>query len=150
MARSSALGSATRVEPGTSDDQTTAAELSRAVADATRLTIRLPDGRELDLPESLVRVLRASADELSTGKSVTLLASEVVLTPAEVGELLGLSRPFVARLLDQGLIASSHLPGSRHRTVRIEDVIAFQAMRERRREGRRRMAEIIEDAELPY
>lgn len=40
------------------------------------------------------------------GHAVTVLASHVRLTPAEVGELLGLSRPFVVRLLDAGEIPS--------------------------------------------
>jgi len=33
----------------------------------------------------------------------------VALSPAEAAELLGLSRPFVVRLLDQGEIPSGHL-----------------------------------------
>jgi excisionase family DNA binding protein len=72
------------------------------------------------------------------------------LTPAEVGELLGLSRPFVVRLLDGGEIPSEHLPGSRHRVVQLADVLDFQARRERRRTGRRRVADAVESADLPY
>ena len=52
-----------------------------------------------------------------------MLATEVRLTPAEVGELLGLSRPFVVRLLDAGEIPAEHLPDSRHRVVRLADVL---------------------------
>lgn len=150
MTRSSVLGNATRIEAGSDDDRSFAAELSQAVAGAFRLVLRLPDGREIELPESLVKLLQASADELSAGKSLILLASEVVLTPSEVGELLGLSRPFVARLLDHGQIPSTFLPGSRHRTVRLEDVLKFQAQRERHLEGRRRIGEIVEEEDLPY
>jgi hypothetical protein len=149
MTRSSVLGKATRVEPGPGD-RTSATSLSRAVAGATRLTLRLPDGTEIELPAALVRILQASADELSAGHAVTILASEVLLTPAEVGELLGLSRPYVARLLDQDQIASEYLPDSRHRVVRLQDALEFQARRERRREGRRRIVEAIESEDLPY
>ncbi|WP_208105596.1 helix-turn-helix domain-containing protein [Streptomyces sp. GC420] len=70
---------------------------------------------------ALVRILIASAGELAAGHAVTVLASETELTPAEAGELLGLSRPFVARLLDSGDIPSAYLPGSRHRVVRLAD-----------------------------
>lgn len=87
---------------------------------------------------------------MSAGHAVTVLASDVLLTPAEVGDLLGLSRPFVARLLDQGQIPSEYLPESRHRVVRLEDVLAFQARRERRREGRRRIVSELESEDLPY
>lgn len=149
MTRSSVLAHATRVEPG-SDDRASAAELNRLVTDSAALVLRLPDGREIVLPHSLVKVLRASAEELSEGHAVTVLASEVHLTPAEVAELLGLSRPFVVRLLDAGEIPSQHLPDSRHRVVRLADVLQFQARRERRRTGRRKVAEAVEAADLPY
>ncbi len=149
MARSSVLGSATRVEPRAAD-RASAAEVSRAVAGVSELVLRLPDGREVPLPEALVKILLASAGELSAGRAVTVLPSEVRLTPAEVGELLGLSRPFVARLLDAGDLPSEHLPGSRHRVVGLADVLAFQARRERRRAGRRRIADVVESAVLPY
>ncbi|MGA2307756.1 MAG: excisionase family DNA-binding protein [Acidimicrobiales bacterium] len=62
--------------------------------------------------------------------------AETILTPAEAAQLLGLSRPFVVRLLDDGEIPSERLPGSRHRRVRLSDVLAFSARREQRREGR--------------
>jgi excisionase family DNA binding protein len=149
MARSSVLGGATRVEPRPRDREMAEA-VRRAVTGAEELTLRLPDGKEVALPVSLVEILVASADELSAGHAVTVLASEVRLTPAEVGELLGLSRPFVARLLDAGDIPSQFLPGSRHRVVRLADVLEFQEQREHRRTGRRKLAEAIESAGLPY
>ena len=149
MARSSVLGEATRVEP-TSDDRDRAAEISRVGAELSQAILRLPSGEEIALPESLVAVLIASAGQLSQGHGVTVLATEVRLTPAEAGELLGLSRPFVARLLDAGDIPSEHLPGSKHRVVRLVDVLEFQARRERRRAGRRRNADAVQAADLPY
>lgn len=149
MARSSVLGTAAQVEPGP-DDRDQAAAVSRAATGVSEATLRLPNGEEVVLPSSLVAVLRASAGQLSQGHGVTVLATEVRLTPAEVGELLGLSRPFVARLLDAGDIPAEHLPGSRHRVVRLADVLEFQARRERRRAGRRRIADAVEAADLPY
>jgi excisionase family DNA binding protein len=145
----SVLGRATRVEPR-AEDRVSTAEVSRAVNGVSELVLRLPDGSEIILPAPLVKVLVATASELSEGHEVTVLASDVRLTPAEAGELLGLSRPFVARLLDAGEIPSEHLPGSRHRVVRLADVIDFQARRERRRTGRRRIADAVESAALPY
>jgi excisionase family DNA binding protein len=145
--RSSVLGNAMRVEPEAAD-RASVAEISRAVTDASDVVLRLTDGREISLPQVLLRVLLASADELSAGHAVTVLASEVLLTPAEVGELLGLSRPFVARLLDEGEIPAENLPGSSHRVVSLGDVLEFQRRRERRRAGRRRLADAVEAADL--
>ncbi|WP_243742313.1 helix-turn-helix domain-containing protein [Actinorugispora endophytica] len=110
----------------------------------------MSDGRELSLPSELVEVLIASAGELADGHAVTVLASEVQLTPAEVAELLGFSRAFVVRLLDSGDIPSEHLPESRHRVVRLADVLAFQARRDRHGKGRRQIAEAVDTSELPY
>ena len=149
MSRSSVLGKATKVDVER-DDHEVVAVVSRAVARASHVVVRVPTGEEIELPEALIKILRASAEELSAGRSVMVLASESILTPSEVGELLGLSRPFVARLLDQGQIPSEHLPNSTHRVVRLADVLAFQSQRERRRDGSERIAQIIESEDLPY
>lgn len=150
VARTSTLATAVRIEPASSD-RAPAADVARAVRSGPEgVRLQLADGTSVPLPAALVEVLGATADELADGHSVTVLSADVSLTPAEAGELLGLSRPFVVRLLDDGEIPSTRLPRSRHRRVRLADVIEFQAARERRRAGRRQMAAIIEDADLPY
>lgn len=118
--------------------------------ESVEVLVRTPDGGELILPGELVRILLASAGELARGHAVTVLASEVQLSPTETAELLGLSRPFVTRLLDAGDIPSTNLPGSSHRVVRLADVLAFQQQPERRREGRRQIADALEGVEPPY
>ncbi|MFF7849007.1 helix-turn-helix domain-containing protein [Streptomyces sp. NPDC090109] len=148
MARSSVLARAEKVEPDPSH-QCALAATARMAPESVEVLVRTPDGGELALPRELVRLLLASAGELSRGHAVTVLASEVQLSPAEAAELLGLSRPFIARLLDAGDIPSTNLPGSSHRVVRLADVLAFQQRRERRREGRRQIAEVLADTDLP-
>lgn len=150
MARSGVLKHAVRVDP-TKDQAESAGEVAEALEsglDAVVLTF--PNGRQVALPSSLAEVLRASAREVADGHGLTVLPSDAKLTPAEAAELLGLSRPFVARLLDEGEIPSERLPGSRHRRVRLADVLEFEARRDRKREGRRRIAEAVADAGLPY
>ncbi len=114
------------------------------------IVLAFPDGRSVPLPAPLVDVVRASAGELANGHTVTVLPADTMLSPAEAAELLGLSRPFVVRLLDDGEIPSERLPRSRHRRVRLSDVVAFHTRREQRREGRRRMVDAVTDAGLPY
>lgn len=150
MARSSVVGNAVRVEPCPEERASAERVVESAAGDMSGVVLRLPGGKEIALPESLAKILLASANELSEGHAVTVLPSDVCLSPAEVGELLGLSRPFVARLLDAGEMPSQRLPGSRHRVVRLADVLEFQARRERRRSGRHRIADAVESAELPY
>lgn len=150
MSRTSVLAKATRAEPR-SEDRDAISELRQLTsADPASLTLRRADGQEVAVPENVMRILLATVQELLAGHAVMLLPMEIRLTPAEVGELLGLSRPFVSRLLDQGSIPFERLPGSSHRVVRMEDVIEFQERRERHREGRRRIVEVIESEDLPY
>jgi excisionase family DNA binding protein len=149
MARASVLGDAPKIEPD-AEDRSAAQQLLRGVGEQSQLALKLADGSELPLSEALVKALLALAGELSVGHAVRVLAAESILTPAETAEMLGLSRPFVVRLLDEGAIPSERLPGSRHRVVRLEDVLEFQARRERRREGRRKIADAVESADLPY
>ncbi|MBO0516523.1 helix-turn-helix domain-containing protein [Streptomyces beijiangensis] len=147
MVRTSVLAGATQVDPSAVDREVFAAA-GRVSPDEARVILKTANGSEVLLPVELVRILVASASELASGHSVTVLASEAQLTPAEAATLLGLSRPFVARLLDSGDIPSEYLPGSRHRVVRLADVLAFQERRGRRREGRRQIAEAMEAAGL--
>jgi excisionase family DNA binding protein len=151
VARVSVLSNAVRVEPRAGDRESAAA-VAQAVATprGLELLLQLPDGTALPLPPALVEVLRRSAHELADGHAVTVLPSDVTLTPAEAGELLGLSRPYVVRLLDQEEIPFERVPRSRHRRVRLSDVLAFQARREQRRAGRRRIADAVEASDLPY
>ena len=45
---------------------------------------------------------------------------------------------------------SEHLPDSKHRVVSLADVLEFQVRREHRRAGRRRIADAVQAAGLPY
>jgi excisionase family DNA binding protein len=151
VARSGVLKNAVRIEPA-GEQVRSAGVVVEAMAGegADRVVLSFPDGRTVALPAALVDVLRATAGELANGHAVTVLPAGTVLTPAEAAQLLGLSRPFVVRLLDEGEIPSERLPRSRHRRVRLSDVLAFNARREQRREGRRRVADALTEAGLPY
>jgi excisionase family DNA binding protein len=55
------------------------------------------------------------------------------LTPAQAAAELGVSRPLLLKLLDDGTIASRQLPGGRHRKIARADVDAYQAKKVTRR-----------------
>jgi len=151
MSKPGILAGAERVEPSRAErESATAARDAVTSAPGAELVLRRPDGTYIPLSSALSRLVAASLRELAAGHAVTVLPSEAMLTPAEVAELLGLSRPFVSRLLDAGEIPSERLPGSRHRRVRLSDVLTFQARRESRRAGRRAVAEAADAAGVPY
>jgi hypothetical protein len=84
-----------------------------------------------------------AVSDIADGGEVEMARSSVL------GEATSVE-PFVVRLLDAGEIPSQHLPDSKHRVVRLVDVLEFQARRERRRTGRRRIADAVQAADLPY
>ncbi|MFL6115684.1 MAG: helix-turn-helix domain-containing protein [Catenulispora sp.] len=152
MPRTSVLAHARHITPDTGNrDHADLARLAELPDDGADLILLLPDGTQLAVEAKLVTALRATADELLAGHGVTILATETLLSPNDVAGLLGLSRPFVARLLDEGKIASQQLAeGSSHRVVRLSDVEQFKARRERRAEGRRKLAEAAAEAGIEY
>jgi excisionase family DNA binding protein len=150
MPREGVLGQATRIDPVPADHEALDSLRAREDLGGGELLLRTADGTEISLPSSLMRLVVSVANNLAAGRAVMTIPAEVMLTPTEAAELLGLSRPFVARLLERGDIPSELLPESRHRRIRLEDVLAFQDRRERRSEGRRRIADIAATADLPY
>ena len=150
MPREGVLGQATRIDPVPADHEALDSLSAREDLGGGELVLRTADGTEISLPSSLLRLVVSAANNLAAGRAVMAIPAEVMLTPTEAAELLGLSRPFVARLLERGDIPSELLPGSRHRRIKLGDVLAFQDRRERRSEGRSRIADIAATADLPY
>ena len=83
-----------------------------------------PDGATVPLPDELVEVLRVAAAGLAGGCAVTLTRHEQTVTTQEAADLLGVSRPTLVRLLDQGVLPYDQ-PGS-HRRLLLRDVLAFR------------------------
>jgi len=86
-----------------------------------------PDDR-VELPVELYRVLRQVAEALQAGLAVTVAPVTKTLTTQQAAELLGVSRPTVVRLLDDGEIPFERV-GS-HRRITLRDLLGY---RDRRR-----------------
>lgn len=114
-----------------------------------RVRVRVGD-REMDLPRSLVRVLVAAAGSLEDGDAVAIVAEEAEVSPAQAARLLGVSRQYVDRLVNSGVLSASRLPGSSYRRIPVRAVLAQRAARDRKREGIRRVVADATDAGLEY
>jgi excisionase family DNA binding protein len=101
------------------------------LAAGAEVVVEQPDGTRVSSRE-LSRFLTTAVTELASGDELVLLRGEDEVSPAEAGELLGISRQFVDRLIDVGRLPARRLPGSRHRRLRVADVVAFAQRRDDR------------------
>jgi excisionase family DNA binding protein len=98
--------------------------------DALECYAQTSAGSELrDVLLSLSRCVREGADFAIVDGSDTL-------TPSQAAQRLGMSRTYLYKLLDRGEIVSHHV--GRDRRIRVRDLIAFEAQRQR---DRRELAE---------
>ncbi|MDT0202007.1 helix-turn-helix domain-containing protein [Nocardioides sp. AE5] len=98
-------------------------------SDAKNLIDRLSDDTPVEA------AVRAMLKDIAQGSRVVVLRAEDEVTPAEAAEILGVTRQFVDRLCEDGVLAFRRLPGSRHRRIRVQDVVDLAAEREDRRAG---------------
>ena len=108
------------------------AMLRHALDAGAQVVVEGPDGQRV-LSADLVQFLELAIAEIASGEEVLLVRGESEMSPAEAGELLGVSRQFVDRLIDVGKLPARRLPGSRHRRLRVVDVLAFGKQRDDRR-----------------
>jgi len=91
------------------------------------------DGRKVEAPDSLLPVLRSSLRLIGEGQAVAVVAVEQEIGTQEAADLLGVSRPFLVKLLDHGEIPSRKV--GIQRRVLAGDVLAYkEAEKARRRE----------------
>lgn len=79
--------------------------------------------------------VRAMLDDVAHGARVVVLRAEDEVTPAQAADILGVTRQFVDRLCQDGVLVFRRLPGSRHRRIRVQDVLDVATERDQRRAG---------------
>lgn len=104
-----------------------------------------PSGKEIPLPEPMFHLLARMAEVLARGDAVTIVPVGRELTTQQAADLLNVSRQYLVRLLDEKELPFTRTEG-RHRRLRIEDVLAYKAKRDREREvGLDELAAITQD-----
>ena len=104
-----------------------------------------PDGEQIALPLEAYEVLRQVVAAMQNGESVSVEPIDRQLTTQQAASLLGISRSTLVRLLDENELPFDRLGDSRHRRLRLHDVLAY---RERKRLDRRaRLDELTRQAD---
>jgi excisionase family DNA binding protein len=103
------------------------------------------DGERVPLPDEVYAVLVKIVEALRQGKVITVVPRMQRLTTQEAADFLGISRPTVVKLLDQGRIPFDQ-PG-RHRRILFSDLLRYvQERRDDRTAALDRMTEEASEA----
>jgi len=94
-------------------------------------SLRSPDGHQLEIPNSIYRVLVAAVAAMAQGNAVSIVPVHHELTTQQAAELLGVSRPHLVKLVDAGEIPH-HKTGS-HRRIYFEDLMRYRDARDAQR-----------------
>lgn len=103
-------------------------------------------GKKISLPEPLFRALVQAADALAAGFAVTVAPQQPVLSTYQAAEYLGVSRPTLIKLLEEGVIPyekSSDRPGA-HRRVPLGALVSYREERSSKRKDA--LDELVSDA----
>ncbi|WP_211287477.1 helix-turn-helix domain-containing protein [Isoptericola jiangsuensis] len=83
-----------------------------------------PDGEEITLPLNVYEILKDVVDAMQQGKGISVVPRDTIMTTQQAADFLGISRPTLVGLLEDGQIPFTK-PG-RHRRVRLADLDSFQ------------------------
>jgi excisionase family DNA binding protein len=101
-----------------------------------------PDGNKVGLPSEVYAVVRQAVAAMRRGNAVVVAPQGPLLTTQEAADFLGVSRPTLVKLLEEGAIPFEK--PNRHRRVRLHDLLEFRA--QRREAQRAALDELTEEA----
>jgi excisionase family DNA binding protein len=94
----------------------------------------LSGDREIELPHAVLRVLTEAVEVLLEGGAVAVLPYHAELTTQAAADYLGVSRPYLIKLLERGELPYRKL--NSHRRIMLQDVEEYR----QRRDAARRAA----------
>ncbi|MBB6119714.1 helix-turn-helix domain-containing protein [Nocardiopsis algeriensis] len=123
------------IAPPASEEQreATRAAISQILSDTAQVALRLPGGEEYRLDRDELRVLLAIALARANGQRVSVISHDVMLSPQQAAELLGVSRPMVYRFIERGDLAATRV--GTHWRLLTADVLALAERRTRLADG---------------
>jgi len=107
------------------------------------------DQPDIELPAAAVHLLVHLLTQMAEGNAVTLMPIHAQLTSQQAADLLGVSRPFLVKLLDEKKIPF-HKVGT-HRRIQFSDLMAYkQTMDAQRHEALDELARQSQELDMGY
>ena len=97
--------------------------LKRNIKGTLNLTIE-EEAISIEIPRKVFNVLIATLENMAGGKPVNVQATDTILTTQQVADRMGVSRPFVVKLLENE--AMPFVRVGKHRRVRLADLIEYE------------------------
>ena len=91
------------------------------------------DGKETEVPEPIYNLIRDILPALKNGQTMVLVPAHKSLTTQQAADILGMSRPFLKKILDRQEIPYQKV--GTHRRIKFVDVMAYQERRDAERQG---------------
>ncbi len=89
---------------------------------------------KVEIPISALRLLGDILKAMNQGKMVSIVPVETVITTQKAAEILGCSRPYLVKLLEEGKIAFTKI--GKHRRILLEDILNYkQLMKEEQKKN---------------
>jgi len=82
------------------------------------------DGDLVELPTMVTRLLQTVLEYVAAEHALSIMPLSAELTTQQAADLLGVSRPFLVKLLEAGDI--EHCKVGRHRRVRVADLLNYR------------------------
>ena len=109
-------------------NHTQAEELRRFATSLAALGELRLAGMDVPLPLAVAQMLREMVTKLAAGEPIALITANAEMTPNEAAAFLNVSRGFITKLLEQGVLPHNEV-GS-HRRIPSAAVAAYKASRQ--------------------
>lgn len=137
----------------TEHDSRLARESSRQLSPYAKKDLRVRitdgDGAVVELPAAAVQLLVHLLTQMAEGNAVTLMPIHAELTTQQAADLLGVSRPFLVKELDEKKISYRKV-GTHRRILFVELMRYKETMDAKRHEALDELAEQAQDLNMGY
>lgn len=91
-----------------------------------------PDGTRIELPQSVFQVLKQIVYHMMHGRAIFIVPDSQQVTTQQAADMLGVSRPYLTKLLDERKIPAIRV--GTHRRILFSDLMNYKRKRDAERE----------------